>query len=144
MYDELIKTLRLRAALWEKMYDEDNVLKQAADAIEELSKDLERSKELESFWEKEANEALKKFQLAVARFQLAVASKPRWIPVTERLPDDLQTVLVVRKDGGIYCWMYSACSPTDEVWVDEYANAFSVYDVTHWMPLPSTEGLDET
>ena len=137
MYDELIKTLRLRAALWEKMYDEDNVLKQAADAIEELSKDLERSKEWESFWEKEANEALKKFQLAVA-------SKPRWIPVTERLPDDLQTVLVVRKDGGIYCWMYSACSPTDEVWVDEYANAFSVYDVTHWMPLPSTEGLDET
>lgn len=36
MYDELVKTLRLRAALWEKMYDEDNVLKQAADAIEEL------------------------------------------------------------------------------------------------------------
>ena len=38
MYDDLIKTLRLRAALWEKMYDEDNVLKQAADAIEALSK----------------------------------------------------------------------------------------------------------
>ena len=38
MYSDLIKTLRLRAALWEKMYDEDNVLKQAADAIEELSK----------------------------------------------------------------------------------------------------------
>lgn len=36
MYEELIKTLRLRAALWEKMYDEDNTLKQAADAIEEL------------------------------------------------------------------------------------------------------------
>lgn len=37
MYDELVKTLRLRAALWEKTYDdEDNVLKQAADAIEEL------------------------------------------------------------------------------------------------------------
>lgn len=38
MYDELVKTLRLRAALWEKMYDEDNVLKQAANAIEELQK----------------------------------------------------------------------------------------------------------
>lgn len=38
MYDELVKTLRLRAALWEKMYDEDIVLKQAADTIEVLSK----------------------------------------------------------------------------------------------------------
>jgi hypothetical protein len=38
MYDELVKTLRLRAALWEKMYDEDIVLKQAADVIEGFSK----------------------------------------------------------------------------------------------------------
>lgn len=38
MYEELVKTLRLRAALWEKMHDEDSVLKQAADAIEELLK----------------------------------------------------------------------------------------------------------
>ena len=76
MYDELIKTLRLRAALWEKMYDEDSVLKQAADAIEELLKDLERSKSFESFWQHEAEEALKKFQVAIS-------NKPKWIPVTE-------------------------------------------------------------
>ena len=69
-------------------------------------------------------------------YKALCAYLPKWIPVTERLPRDLQTVLVVRNDGGIYCWMYSACSPTDEVWVDEYANAFSVYDTTHWMPLP--------
>ena len=42
MYDELVKTLRLRAALWEKMYDEDIVLKQAADAIEHMQKTILR------------------------------------------------------------------------------------------------------
>lgn len=57
MYEELVKRLRetpidMRCA---------KVMREAADAIEELQKDLERSKEYETFWEKEANEALKKF-----------------------------------------------------------------------------------
>ena len=60
----------------------------------------------------------------------------RWISVKERLPKDLQTVLVRQKDGMMYLWMFCAQSPTDEMWVDEYANAFSVYETTHWMPLP--------
>ena len=59
-----------------------------------------------------------------------------WISVDDRMPENFQTVLVARDDGGIFCWMYSADSTTEEVWVDDYANAFSVYRVTHWMPLP--------
>lgn len=67
MYDELIKTLRLRAALWEKMYDEDNVLKQAADAIEELQKAVNFHRFNSEFWEDKYNSL----------------ADERWIPVTE-------------------------------------------------------------
>ena len=49
--EELIKTLRLRAAIWEKMYDEDGVLKQAADAIEELQDTLGRKEHFDSLTE---------------------------------------------------------------------------------------------
>lgn len=104
-------------------------------AIEDLSEQIseqEVTPEAEHFIDKYADRILGELQ----ELKGSIKDKPRWIPVTKRLPEDLQTVLVVRKDGGIYCWMYSACSPTDDVWVDEYANAFSAYDVTHWMPLP--------
>lgn len=77
-YDELVKELRL--ACEDERYGGKylylSLINRSADAIEELQKDLERSKEYEAFWQKEATEALKKFQVAVA-------SKPRWIPVTE-------------------------------------------------------------
>lgn len=59
-----------------------------------------------------------------------------WISVKERLPENLQSVLVLRKDGGIFIWMYSKESPTDNVWIDDYSNVFSIYDSTYWMPLP--------
>lgn len=63
-------------------------------------------------------------------------SKPRWIPVTERLPENLTSVIVHRKDGGIFMWEYFDTSSTDECWIDDSMNVYSFYDVTHWMPLP--------
>jgi hypothetical protein len=60
----------------EELCCDTTLLEQAADAIEQLEKDVARAKEWASFWEKEATEALKKFQVAVA-------SKPRWVSVTE-------------------------------------------------------------
>lgn len=63
-------------------------------------------------------------------------SKPRWIPVTERLPEDRQSVLVHRDDGGIFIFEYFTTSPTDECWIDDHLNVYSAYCVTHWMPLP--------
>lgn len=69
MYEELVKTLR------EPCPHENCVLsQQAAKAIEQLQKDLERSKEYEAFWQEEANEALKKFQVAGARVEHSVKS----------------------------------------------------------------------
>ena len=85
MYDELIYWMRYCSddkPICEKMYDcpfydesENNsayylcgerMLKKAADAIEELQKDLERSKDFEAFWQHEAEDALKKFQVAIS------------------------------------------------------------------------------
>ena len=59
-----------------------------------------------------------------------------WIPVTERLPEHLTSVIVHRKDGGIFIWEYFDTSSTDECWIDDSMNVYSFYDVTHWMPLP--------
>lgn len=77
-------------------------------------------------------------------FEAGVKSaKPRWIPVTERLPfaeygesDDVLTVnslgvmRVANWDGGN--------------WKHPNGNLISsivIFPITHWMPLPSTEGL---
>lgn len=125
--DKLVKDLRENH---DKYFARDM---QAADVIEQLSKDLERSKEWEKFWEKEANEALKKFQTTVA-------SMPRWIPVTERLPE--------KQGWCIACVFYRGIQ-----WGDITTKGFTTVcpayffegtfhkvssegEVTHWMPLP--------
>lgn len=123
MYEELVKRLRHDSESRALMVD-------AADAIEELAKDLERSKEWESFWEKEASEALK-------RFQVAVANKPRWIPVTELLPEDRSDVLAYLKyevGGRIAAANYDKGIWQDCVMGGLYRTEEGV--VTHWMPIP--------
>ena len=51
--------------------------------------------------------------------------KQRWIPVSERLPEEKQTVLALDKTGTAYHWEYSR----------SLSNIF-VSDYTHWMPFP--------
>lgn len=48
--------------------------------------------------------------------------KPRWVPVTERLPDD-----------GEYVLAYSA---DDDFTTVEARHRFGAFQITHWMPLP--------
>ena len=146
-YDELIETLRLRAALWEKMYDEDNVLKQAADAIEELQAAVEG-------YESSTNMAfVEKDGKTVIEFQ------PKWIPVTERLPKDGEAVNVVwvnhspviyyqhikdkpQTATGVYYrgqWYWWSAVVQD--YLAEYGEwepdkMDDAIEVTHWMPLP--------
>ena len=74
MNDELLKLLRECTA---EQNGEKTLWCQAADAIEKLQKDLERSKDFESFWQYEAEEALKKFQVAMRR------KRGKWIPSKE-------------------------------------------------------------
>lgn len=75
----------------------------------------------------------------------SIKSKINWISVNDKLPDDDVLVLVYTKDGVV-----SVCSfvianafanlKNLKVWEDN--NGYYVSDVTHWMPLPSIEGLN--
>ena len=124
MYDELIKRLRDEAEAERYLLPHsDNgtaaLLDEAADAIEELSKDRDK-------WKATAQEERDAYRHWFDQYQKDVS---RWIPVTERLPE--------------HGW-YLAYGPTikmevlhfhivEEVWSSErYYNI----EVTHWMPLP--------
>ena len=47
----------------------------------------------------------------------------KWIPVTDRLPDDEMTVLAY-------------CAEDDFYYISRQHRSFSDYDVTHWIPIP--------
>lgn len=100
MYDELVKDLRDNH---DKYFARDM---QAADAIEQLMED---------------NAALNETVTNLLE-QIKDLSKPRWIPVTERLPE-----------AGVYVLAYSA---DDDYMTVEARHKFEAFQITHWMPLP--------
>lgn len=129
MYDDLILRLRDAAKMSEALavllpYSEGNatakLYNEAADAIEELSKRVDESIPKDD-----------------AEIIIAEVAKPRWIPVTERLPEFEGAVLCMRKSN-----VYGVRPYQEILYVDEYG--FKNYDdiyladgvVTHWMPLP--------
>ena len=120
MYDELIRNLR-NESKYALPSQTRKALIEAADAIEELTRDLDSMNE--------ANIAL-------------YGALPKWIPVTERLPDAGERALCYCR-ANIYEVMKMR---TDGAWVhnDIYDSTYMSGFVTHWMPLPSTEGLNET
>lgn len=99
-------------AMLRKKYDKAPMVMEAADAIEELKRRLE---------------------------QALYMPLPRWIPVTERLPEKKKYVLVRYKnnDMAVACWFDG-----DEdilFWramIDEGWRADCDTEPTHWMPLP--------
>lgn len=105
MYDYLIWRLR-EAAKWadKGLAIMPSVCLEAADAIERLS--------------------------AVVRAQKAVLEKfPRWIPVTERLPE---------KNGSYLVYVYGDVTEMD-FWHGKWHRLRDDYTkaVTHWMPIPT-------
>lgn len=62
------------------------------------------------------------------------AAKPQWISVKERLPEDAGEVLIVF-GGGVSI----ACYGGD--WRHPVYPMLPLLSVSHWMPLPSVEGL---
>ena len=65
---------------------------------------------------------------------------PKWISVKERLPKDGQKVIATfRNEGGVI--VDQAKYSNGEF---DFANWAYVWDenITHWMPIPSTEGLE--
>lgn len=120
MYENLVKRLREHNG-WAL----NKTLDEAADAIDELDTLLDSVKA--------DNDALCEI---IERLK-----KPRWIPVTERLPKEEKKSYLCRTDGGYHCevrWTdnkYGLGSGGGE-W------GWSIFDipqyskVTHWMPLP--------
>ena len=117
MYEELVKRLREAAEYVPCIMKREDAIN-AADAIEELS--------------------LKYIEERNAAVELTgeLASKPRWIPVTERLPLYGQDVLAVRTYGdGEKCQevLMAHIAVSNEETGEKWWNATNI---THWMPLP--------
>lgn len=119
MYDKLIKSLRVEpfevesVGLAKKMNE-------AADAIEELQ-------QIAGHYEETAKDYFKDVCYYLERV-------PKWVPVTERLPEYGERVLVF---GGVtmYVAYYDKNRYGGESW--HKLNSKSHYcNPTHWMPLP--------
>lgn len=118
------------------------LIKEAADAIEELLGVIQRQREMIN-----------------ASAYLPLYPKPmKWISVTERLPElrmwesgslASSNVLFVTEDKTIHIGYVmedfhfndNGCLKIDRWFM---LGGYRIENVTHWMPLPSTEGLNET
>ena len=64
-----------------------------------------------------------------------------WISVEDELPEDNSDVLAYSRSGE-ESRIYPACY-SNGVWFDCVFNAPATDTTTHWMPLPSTEGIED-
>ena len=117
MYDDIVKRLRDAAKMSDALavllpHSEGNatakLYREAADAIEEMSRDLDSMNE--------ANIAL-------------YGALPNWIPVSERLPEIRKVVLITDGIDVGTGWMNQGWWNTSFADIQRDA-------VTHWMPLP--------
>lgn len=129
MYEELIKALRdctnpdkccEDCSFFDKCYkstEHFSIEEQAADAIEDLEKCLAI--------------ALLEYQRANNKLLMTeeyTKQKNRWIPVTERLPENRDIVLAT-VDEIVYIAFYG-----NYMW--EEVETYSIFYPTHWMPIP--------
>lgn len=95
MYEELIKRLRYLANVYSICENENTneyrLAVQAADAIEELQKQLQKSEE---------------DNVNLTGWLAEEYAKHKWIPVTERLPEDYEQVLTCDENGNIHIFAH--------------------------------------
>lgn len=88
------------------------------------------------WWEGEENVALLDY------FPVSEAERKDWIPCSERLPEEEQTVLVTCSDGQVY--IYDRLKASDyeyddmRFWEDNIGCYQPREDVVAWMPLPES------
>lgn len=63
----------------------------------------------------------------------------KWISVTERLPENIanRVLVVCERSNGVFYAHYEK-----PFWINLETDKPFISTVTHWMPLPSTEGLE--
>lgn len=118
-YDEMVKHLREKAGAFDYQGWIETAIdyELAADAIEKLIEVIQNHDFLESL------------------------IKPRWIPVTERLPESVDDDVLVT-DGEGYAVGYwrpdaQAWDSTDFGWLENRSEPpCGIHTVTHWMSLP--------
>ena len=124
-YTELVKELR---EYWND--GTDDLRTRAADAIEELQEKL-FSEEVDR---DDMSEAIEYWQEQL----------PRWISVKERLPEPKfarEWYLVHLESGCVKTLAFEKSGTPNNLFKDGWHETAS--RITHWMPLPSTEGLND-
>ena len=81
-------------------------------------------------------EACNLYRDALAYITQIEARVPKWISVEDRLPEDDDDVLIFSNERVIFVGCYK-----NGQWISYSLYAIYGNVVTHWMPLPSTEGL---
>lgn len=85
---------------------------------------------------REAAEQIEKLTDRCARYAEEIAvlqEREKWVPVTERLPDQCMDILVSYRDGHIL----TGTAMCDD-WIEEDLEDGKI---THWMPLPDVPGV---
>lgn len=132
MYDDLIRELELcpdaeygcsRCEHRVSLHCRESLMKQAADAIEELQQQIIVTK--------------KCYQMMAEAYEAEV-TKPKWISVEERLPDDHVRVLFCNDEGKMVTgeraeddWWYCYCAYDVDRWDEKEQGR-----VVAWQPLP--------
>ena len=133
--------------------DVDQVCLDAADLIEHLTaENADLRKELE--WKDMVIALAQRKQAEAEAERDAMREKQRWIPVTERLPDERDAAIILLKDGQVFrgeirerialpeWWYFYDASDTD---MDMLGVMYPLFDdglwlhenpVVAWMPLP--------
>ncbi len=108
-----------------------DLIREAADIIENLSKDLEQENKYSPYWEEQAKDAKEKLQKYMYLLALTKASR-QWISVNERLPDIGKSIIFATKYGDTAEGKYIGDCWVQYRWTTKVKNE----SVTHWMPLP--------
>ena len=131
MYEDIASNLRIRAKIFEKTYYEDSLLKEAADAIDELAKELEREKAFAACWEEMAQDCKERFQKLLDAF-------PKWIKANGNPNDNngqqfLVYIVYPNGSGEVTLGEYwDKCEDQKDFgWGTKGGGV-----VTHYMPLP--------
>ena len=100
------------------------------------AKELEMIKNYKGFNGREAIFMALKDACLMAVAALREQEERRWIPVTERLPEIGRKCLIANREIVVRGWLrpdgvWKTGVSSDEIW-----SKFSLYQPTHWMPLP--------